>query len=75
MKKYEEMWRKIKDLIKSTNNKSDDCDKKFMKIKLYADDDLPQKKTLELHNTIKVVSPVSNDANKNYPQISLGTYL
>ena len=42
MKKYEEIWRKIKDLIRSINNKSDDCDKKFIKIKLYADDDLPQ---------------------------------
>ena len=28
-KKYEEMWIKIKDLIRSTNKKSDDYDEKY----------------------------------------------
>ena len=41
-----------KDLFRSINNKSDDYDEKYMKIKFNSDDDLPLKKTLELHNII-----------------------
>ena len=40
MKKYEELWNKTKDLIISITKKSDDCDKKYMKIKFNADDEL-----------------------------------
>ena len=38
MKKYEELWIKIKDLIRSV--KSDDYEK-HIKIKFYSDDELP----------------------------------
>ena len=31
LKRYEEMWSKIKDLVRSTNNKSDDYDEKYIK--------------------------------------------
>ena len=36
-KKYEELWIKIRDLIRSINKNSDDYDEKIMKIKLNSD--------------------------------------
>ena len=41
--KYEELWSKIRDLIRSKTNDSDDYDEKYMKIKFNVDDDLPSK--------------------------------
>ena len=32
-KKYEELWTKIRDLIRWKTDNSDDCDEKYMKIK------------------------------------------
>ena len=34
IKKYEELWSKIKDVIRSMTKNSDDFNKKYMKIKL-----------------------------------------
>ena len=49
LKKYKEMWSKVRDLIRSITNNSEDYDEKYMKIKSNSDDDLRLKKTLELH--------------------------
>ena len=38
IKKYEELWRKIRDLIRLITKKSDDYDEKYMKIKFNSDD-------------------------------------
>ena len=62
--KYEELWNKIKDLIKSATNNSDNCDKKYKKIKINSDDYLPLTKTLELHNMVKAVRSVFNKESK-----------
>ena len=43
-KKYEELWSKIKDLIRSITKNSDDYDEKYMKIKFNSDDELPLNK-------------------------------
>ena len=40
IKKYEELWSKIRDLIRSITKNSDDYDEKYMKIKFDSDDDL-----------------------------------
>ena len=48
MKKYDELWSKIRDLIRLITNNSDDCDEKYIKIKFNSDDDLPLKKMLKL---------------------------
>ena len=40
IKKYEELWSKIRYLIKSITKNSDDYDKKYMKIKSNLDDEL-----------------------------------
>ena len=60
----------MRDLFRSTNNKSDD--KKFMKIKLNSDKYLPLKKTLELHNMIIVVF---HEGNKYYRQVFSDEFL
>ena len=38
IKKYEELWRKIRDLIRLITKKSDDYDEKYMKIKFNSGD-------------------------------------
>ena len=44
MKKYEKLWNKNRDIIRSITNDWDNYDKKNMKIKFNSDDDLPLKK-------------------------------
>ena len=44
LRKYEELWKKIKSLIRSINSNSDDYDKKYIKIKFNSDDNLLLKK-------------------------------
>ena len=39
-----------------------------MKIRFNSDDDLPLKKTLEIHNMIIVVTAVFHEDNKYYPE-------
>ena len=41
IKKYEELQSRIRDLIRSITENSDNFDKKYMKIKFNSDDDLP----------------------------------
>ena len=47
LKKHEELWTKIRVLIRSKTNNSNDYDIKFMKIKFNSDNDLPLNKALE----------------------------
>ena len=54
MKKCEELWSKIRNLIRSITKSSDDYDKKGMKIKFNSDDDLSLNKTLEIRRMIKL---------------------
>ena len=46
-KKYEELWSKIRALIRSLT-KNSDYDEKYIKIKLDLDGDLPLNKTIEI---------------------------
>ena len=52
IKKHEELWSKIKDLIRSINKNSDDNDEKYMKIKFNSDDELPLDKAIEVSTMI-----------------------
>ena len=54
-KKYEELLKKIRDLIRSITNNSDNYDEKYMKIKLNSDENLRLNKTLEIHNIVIVI--------------------
>ena len=71
IKKYEELWNKIRDLIRSTTKKSDDYDEKCMKIKFNLADELPLNKTIEIPNMIIVVRAIFLENNEYYPQVFL----
>ena len=67
IKKYEELWSKIRDLIRSITKNSDDYNEKYMKIKINSDDVLPLNKTINVHCMIIVVRAVFHENNKYYP--------
>ena len=71
IKKYEELWIKIRDLIRSITKDSDDYDEKYMKIKFYIDDKLTLNKTIEIPSMIIVVIAMFYESNKYYPQVFL----
>ena len=48
LKEYEELWIKIRDLIRSITKISDNYDGKYMEIKFNSDDELPLNKTIEI---------------------------
>ena len=68
IKKYEELWIKIRNLIRSANKKSDDYDEKYMKMKFDSDDELPLNKTTEITVVVIVVRAIFYENNKYYPQ-------
>ena len=65
VKKYEDLWSKIRDRIRSITNRShnskhnmsDTCDEQHKKLNFLS------KKTLELHNMIAVVGSVVHEEN------------
>ena len=66
--KYEELWTKIKDLIRSNIIISGNYDENYIKTKLNSDDNLTLKKTLEIRNMIVLVRSVFQKGKKYYPQ-------
>ena len=66
--KHEELWSKIRDLIRSINKHADDYDEKYMKIKFNSDDELPLNKTIEIPSMIIVVRALFQENNKYYPR-------
>ena len=72
LKKYAEIWRKIKDQIKKINgSKSGEYGKNSMKINFNSDDDLPLNKQLGLISLRIIVRTVFEEDGKYYPQIFL----
>ena len=69
IKRYEELWSKNRDLIRSITKNSHDYDKKYMKIKFNSDDELPANKTIRLPSTTRVIRAVFHENNKYYPQV------
>ena len=68
IKKYEEFWIKIRDLIRSITQNSDDYDEKYMKIKFISDEELPLYRTIEIPSIAIVVRAVFHENDKYYPQ-------
>ena len=68
IKRYKELWSKIRDLIRSITKDSDDYDEKRMKIKFNSDDNLSLNKIIEIYSMIIVVW-------RYYPQIFLDEFL
>ena len=73
IKKYEELWSKIRDLIRSVTKNSDDYgyDEKYTKIKFDSDDELPRNKTMEIPTITIVVRAIFLENSKYYPQVFL----
>ena len=71
IKKYEELWNKIRDLIRSVIKKSDDYDVNYMKIKFDSDDELPLNKTIKIPSMMTVVTAIFLENDKYYPQVFL----
>ena len=59
IKKYQDLWIKIRDFIRSVTTKPDDYDEKYIKIQFYSDDELPLNKTIEIPVMIMLLK-VSN---------------
>ena len=66
IKKYEELWSKIRDSIGSITKNLDEYDKKYMKIKFNPDDELPLNKTVEIPSMMIVVRAIFHENNKYY---------
>ena len=69
IKKYEELWSKIKYLIRSLTKNPDDHNKKYMKTKFNSDGELqlPLNKTIEIHGTIIFARAFLQKNNRYYP--------
>ena len=67
MKKYEELWIKIRNLIRSITKSTDDYDEKYMSIKFNSDG--------ELSTIAIVVRTVFLEDNKYYPHVFLNECL
>ena len=68
IKKYEELWIKTRNLIRSATKKSGDYDEKYMKMKFDSDDELPLNKTIKITVVVIVVRAIFYENNKYYPQ-------
>ena len=75
IKTYEELWSKLRDLIRSITKNSDDYDEKYMKIKFNSNNALPLNKTIEIPTITIVVRAVFHENNKYYSQVFLGECL
>ena len=70
LKKYNEVWDGTKNEIetiigvKTSEHRSTEYDKDFMKIKFDTDDDLPLNKTLKRHNITIVIRSVFEEDGK-----------
>ena len=70
-KKNEELWSKIRDLIKSLTTNSNDYDENCMRIKFNSDDELPLNKTIEIPSMTIVFGVVFHENKKYYSQVFL----
>ena len=63
MKKYKELWIKIRYLIRIITKSSDNYEEKYMKIKFNSNDELPLNKTIEIPSMTIVVRTVFDENN------------
>ena len=75
IKNYEEIWNKIRYLIRLINKNSDDYDEKHMTIKFGSDDELALHKTIEIPSMIIVARAAFYGNNKYYQHDFWDEYL
>ena len=72
LKKYNDVWNRIKYEIKTINGgKENHYKKDYMKIQFNSDDDLPLNKQLKFHNMTITIRYVFEEDHKLYPQVFL----
>ena len=71
IKKYEELWIKIRDLIRSITKNLDDYDEKYLKSKFDSDDNFPLNKTVIVPIVTKGLRTAFYENNKYYSQVFL----
>ena len=71
IKKYNDVFNRIRDKIKEINSDECDYEKDYMKIKFNSDDDLPLNKPLKFHNMTITIRSVFKEDGKLYPQVFL----
>ena len=69
LKKYEALWSKIRDLVRSITKSSDDFDKKYMKVNFNLNDELTLNKTIEIPTMTIVIRAIFLENNKYYLQV------
>ena len=69
LKKHSEVWNRIKDYIeKINNNKLEEYDKNYMKIKFNSDDDIPLNNVLNFPTITVIIRNIFENDGKYYPQ-------
>ena len=71
IKKYNDVFNRIRDKIKEINSEEHDYEKDYMKIKFNSDDDLSLNKPLKFHNMTITIRSVFKEDGKLYPQVFL----
>ena len=68
LKKYAEVWDRIKDFIKKISDNNGEYDKDFMKIKFNSDYDIPLKKVSNFLTMTFIIRNIFEKDGKYYPQ-------
>ena len=71
LKKYNDVFNRIRDKIKEINSDECDYEKDYIKIKFNSDDDLPLNKKLKFHNMTITNRSVFEEDGKFYRQVFL----
>ena len=70
-KKYNDVWKGIKNKIKEVDDSEFDYEKDYMKIKFNSDDNLALNKPLKFHLMAITIRSVFEENGKIYPQLFL----
>ena len=71
LKKYNDVWNRIRCKIKELSSGECDYEKDYMKIKINSDDDLALNKPLKFHLMTVTIRSVFEEDGKLYPQVFL----
>ena len=71
IKKYNDVFNRIRDKIKEIDSEECDYEKDYMKTKFNSDDDLPLNKPLKFHLMTITITSVFEEDGKLYPQVFL----
>ena len=75
LKKYNDVFNGIKNIVKEVSSGECDYGKDYMKIKCSSDDDIPLNNPLKFHNMTITIRSVFEEDGKLYPQIFPGDTL